>query len=129
MIVTVDTTSGVPPYEQVRAQIMRMIASGVLVPGARLPTIAQLASDLALAPGTVARSYKELERDRLIVSTRRRGSFVAEHPDVGALSEHETDGEIEAAIEAFVLQVRQLGADPAAVTTRVRAALLDGDRP
>ena len=52
VIITVDTASGVPPYEQIRDQVSRMIASGVLPPGTRLPTIQQLANDLQLAPGT-----------------------------------------------------------------------------
>ena len=49
MILTVDTTSGSPPYEQIRSQVTKMIASGVLAPGDRLPTIAQLSADLGLA--------------------------------------------------------------------------------
>ena len=49
MILSVDLDSPVPPYEQIRAQLTMMAASGVLPPGSRLPTIRQLAADLALA--------------------------------------------------------------------------------
>lgn len=110
MILTVDTTSGSPPYEQIRSQVTKMIASGVLAPGDRLPTIAQLSADLGLANGTVARAYRELEGDRLIVSHRRRGSFVAE--TAGRQPVTEVRDELDAAIERFVLEIRQLGVNP-----------------
>jgi DNA-binding transcriptional regulator YhcF (GntR family) len=124
VIVTVDTASGVPPYEQVREQVARMIGAGVLAPGGRLPTIQQLANDLRLAPGTVARAYKELEREGLVVSRRRRGTVVAERPE--RLPTREIREELDAAVERFVVRVRQLGADPDAALDRVRTLLADG---
>jgi DNA-binding transcriptional regulator YhcF (GntR family) len=124
MIVTVDTTSGVPPYEQVREQVARMIGGGVLAPGERLPTIQQLANDLGLAPGTIARAYKELEHEGLVVSRRRRGTVVADRP-VRA-SKRETRAEIDRAAEQFAVRVRQLGADPETALARVRAVLAEG---
>src|SRR5690606_11229934 len=60
VILDVDTTSAVPPYEQMRAQITALITTGALAVGDRLPSIRQLAGDLGLAPGTVARAYREL---------------------------------------------------------------------
>jgi DNA-binding transcriptional regulator YhcF (GntR family) len=121
MILTVDTSSGVPPYEQIRSQYARMMATGVLAVGDRLPTIAQLAADLGLANGTVARAYKELERDRLIVSHRRKGTFVAAAPTTRSPSEIEAD--LTAAAERFALEVRQLGGDVAAALAAASAAL------
>ena len=76
MIIDVDPASPVPAFEQVRAQLAQMIASGVLPEGHRLPPIRQLAADLALAPGTVARVYRELEHDGLIKSRVRHGTVV-----------------------------------------------------
>lgn len=124
MIVTVDTTSGVPPYEQVREQVARMIGAGVLPRGGRLPTISQLANDLQLAPGTVARAYKELEREGLVVSKRRTGTIVAARPE--RLPAREIRQELDAAIERFVLQVRQLGAEPEEALARAQALLESG---
>jgi DNA-binding transcriptional regulator YhcF (GntR family) len=74
-VITVDGASPVPPYEQVRAQLAAQIADGVLVPGTRLPTVRQLATDLGLAVNTVARGYRELEAAGL-VETRGRGGTV-----------------------------------------------------
>lgn len=121
MILAVDAGAATPPYEQIRAQISRMVGGGVLAPGARLPTIQQLANDLALAPGTVARAYKELERDGVVVSRRRAGTTVtAAPPKVPA---REIREELDAAVERFALEVRQLGADPDDALGRVRRLL------
>ena len=49
----VDTSSPVPPYEQIRAQLQAMVTSGALPEGTRLPPIRQLAGDLGLATNTV----------------------------------------------------------------------------
>lgn len=78
MILTVDPGSAVPPYEQIRGQIEAMVATGTLAAGDRLPSIRQLAHDLGLAGGTVARAYTELEQAGLVVSRRRTGTVVAD---------------------------------------------------
>ncbi len=64
------------PFEQARVQIATRISSGALPSGTRLPTVRALAGDLGLAVNTVARVYKELEADGLIVTEGRRGTFV-----------------------------------------------------
>lgn len=76
--IEVDETSPVPTYEQVRAQLERLITTGLLPAGARLPTVRQLASDLAIAPNTVARAYRSLEGAGLITTNGRRGTVVAD---------------------------------------------------
>ena len=78
--VRVDTTSQVPPYEQIRAQLAALILTGRLTAGERLPTVRQLAADLGLAPGTVARAYRELEAAELIRTRRGAGTRVAALP-------------------------------------------------
>ncbi len=107
MIVTVEAGSPVPPYEQLREQLTTMIRSQVLAPGTRLPPIRQLAGDLALATGTVARAYRELESDGLVSSNGRRGTVVAAPTD--ALARQDVDQELRSAAEAFALRVRHLG--------------------
>lgn len=121
MIITVDPRSAVPPYEQVRDQVARMIGAGTLAPGARLPTIKQLAADLRLAPNTVARAYRELEHDGFVRSHRRRGTFVRD--DVPPVAVEERDARLEKAVEQFALQLRQLGSDPDDAIEKVRAIL------
>lgn len=75
-ILTIDPRSGVPIYLQLIEQIKRSVAVGVLAPGEQLPTVKQLAVDLTINPNTVARAYRDLERDAVIETASGRGSFV-----------------------------------------------------
>lgn len=75
--IRIDATSTTPPFEQVRAHIAGLIASGELAAGTKLPTVRHLAADLGLAVNTAARVYRELEADGLIATQGRRGSFVS----------------------------------------------------
>jgi GntR family transcriptional regulator len=75
-VLTVDPRSGVPIYLQIIEQIKRSIALGILQAGEQLPTVKQLAIDLTVNPNTVARAYRELEREQVIETSPGRGSFV-----------------------------------------------------
>src|SRR6476659_7042433 len=72
-----DPAASEPPYEQLRTQIAARVASGELAAGTRLPTVRALAGELRLAVNTVARVYRELETDGVVVTEGRRGTFVA----------------------------------------------------
>ncbi len=61
LTISVDPSSPTPPYEQLRQQLAQLIELGTLTDGTRLPPVRQLAADLGLAAGTVARTYRELE--------------------------------------------------------------------
>jgi GntR family transcriptional regulator len=76
VVLTVDPRSGVPIYLQVIEQVKRSVAVGVLSAGEQLPTVKQLALDLTINPNTVAKAYRELERDGVIETAPGRGSFV-----------------------------------------------------
>jgi GntR family transcriptional regulator len=74
-MIAVDNADPTPPFEQIRRQLADQIRTGAVPSGARLPSVRQLAGDLALAPGTVARAYSELEADGL-VETSKTGTRV-----------------------------------------------------
>ncbi|MET9902397.1 GntR family transcriptional regulator [Streptomyces sp. NPDC006446] len=121
--VRVDTTSQVPPYEQIRAQLAALIRTGRLAEGERLPTVRQLAADLGLAPGTVARAYRELEIADLIRTRRGAGTRVAALPS-GAHA-HDAD-QLATLVRDFTSAARALGADTEDILTAVRDALDPG---
>jgi DNA-binding transcriptional regulator YhcF (GntR family) len=98
----IDPESGTPPYEQLRTQVATRVASGVLAPGTKLPTVRALAATLGLAVNTVARVYRELEADGVVVTEGRRGTFVAASPAASA-------ADAQAAVAAYVSVVRRLG--------------------
>jgi DNA-binding transcriptional regulator YhcF (GntR family) len=112
----------VPPYEQLRAQIAGLVAAAELSPGSRLPSVRQLAGDLGLAPGTVARAYSELEAEGLLVTRQRGGTFVAE-PAAQADADTARQQALAAAAETFVTTARQLGLGDDAAEAAVRRAI------
>ena len=65
-----------PPYEQIRAQIVDLVASGRLRAGAKLPTVRALAEQLGVATNTVARAYRELEHAGVVATRGRAGTVV-----------------------------------------------------
>ena len=71
-----DTQSGVPVYRQLIDQVNGALASGMLVPGDRLPTVRQVAVDLSINPNTVIRAYRELEIRGALDSQQGTGTFV-----------------------------------------------------
>ncbi|MEY9877174.1 GntR family transcriptional regulator [Streptacidiphilus sp. MAP12-33] len=111
----VDTTSPVPPYEQIRAQLATLVASGGLAEGHRLPPVRQLAADLGLAAGTVARAYRELEAAGLVTTRRAAGTRVA----VGAAPPPDRLAEL---ATRFARDARSLGANADTALAAVRAA-------
>ncbi|MEV6171754.1 GntR family transcriptional regulator [Streptomyces sp. NPDC051954] len=119
-VIRVDTSSPVPPYEQIRAQLSALITTGRLPEHGRLPTVRQLAADLGLAAGTVARAYRELEAASLIHTRRGAGTRVAPLPSRAPDPDPTRLAEL---ARRFVTQARMLGAEGDAVTTAVREAL------
>ena len=113
----IDVSSGVAPWRQIRDQLSVLIAGGLLPIGARLPTIRQLAMDLGLAAGTVARAYRELEADGVLHTARRLGTVVSAPP-----ADPPAD-QVTALTEEYVARVRALGAGRDTVLAAVRAAL------
>ncbi|MEU4093631.1 GntR family transcriptional regulator [Streptomyces sp. NPDC026673] len=119
-VIQVDTGSHVPPYEQIRAQLSALIVTGRLPEGERLPTVRQLAADLGLATGTVARAYRELEAASLIRTRRGAGTRVAPLPSPATGPDPARLAEL---ARSFVTEARGLGADGQAVIAAVREAL------
>jgi DNA-binding transcriptional regulator YhcF (GntR family) len=74
---TVDPRAAVAPFEQIRSQLAALIDSGALAEGERLPTVRGLAAELGVAVNTVARAYREMEAEGLVVTASRAGTVVA----------------------------------------------------
>jgi DNA-binding transcriptional regulator YhcF (GntR family) len=116
-VITIDSTSPVPPYEQIRAQLAGRIRSRELAVGTRLPTVRRLAHDLGLAVNTVARAYRELEEAHLIETRRAAGSFVSSAGEEGREQARQ-------AAQRYAQLAHRLGLDVDEALGIVRAALL-----
>jgi len=125
----IDTTSPVPPYEQIRSQLQAMVASGALAEGTRLPAIRQLAGDLGLAANTVGRAYHELELEGLVEARGRHGTVVRGRVAMAAPERQEI---VDHAARAFALEAQHHGAGLDEALTAVRQAfkrVRDGGTP
>ncbi len=72
-----DLQSGVPVYRQIIDQVTGGMAAGMLRPGDQLPTVRQVAVDLAINPNTVARAYREMEIRGLLETQQGSGTFIS----------------------------------------------------
>jgi GntR family transcriptional regulator len=75
---SLDQRSGVPVYRQIIDQVLGGIASGKLRAGDQLPTVRQLAVDLAINPNTVVRAYRELEIREILATQQGTGTFLTD---------------------------------------------------
>jgi GntR family transcriptional regulator len=117
---TVDVESPVPVYEQIRAQMTELVESGTVAANAPLPSVRQLAADLQIAPGTVARAYRELEASGIVVCSRWAGTRVA---DVTPVERVERKRRLEETVMRMVSAARRLGARDEEIEAAIARAL------
>jgi GntR family transcriptional regulator len=108
-IFSVDPRSGIPLYLQLIDQIKRAVALGAVLPGEQLPTVKALALDLTVNPNTVARVYRELERDGVIDTSPGRGSFVRSDAGAGDGVRRAVADVARTAFETAVREAKSLG--------------------
>jgi GntR family transcriptional regulator len=117
--IVVDPGSGVAPWRQVRDQLAHLVRTGALPVGTRLPPIRQLAGDLGLAAGTVARVYRELETAGVLSTARRAGTVVAAVPEAPPTGRANPLAELAA---DYAARAAALGADADTAAAAVHAA-------
>jgi len=79
MLLHVNTSSGVPVYLQIEAQVKHAVAAGALKQGDALLSVRKLAAELRVNPNTVARAYQNLEREGVIRTVPGGGTYVADN--------------------------------------------------
>lgn len=97
-----------PIYEQIQAELRRLMLTGALPPGSRLPSVRELAGQLAINPNTIQRAYRELEAEGYILSMPGKGSFVADATDL----ERQKRLDAEHALRAAAQSLAALGYGP-----------------
>jgi GntR family transcriptional regulator len=105
---SVDSGSPTPIYAQLDRSIRAAIATGKLGPGAQLPTVRQLAVDLAVNANTVGRVYAQLEKDGVLETRRGVGTFVRDAPAPEVRRAHR-ERELRELIDRFVGDAALLG--------------------
>ena len=101
-----------PIYEQIQSELRRLMLTGALPPGSRLPSVRELAGQLAINPNTIQRAYRELEADGYILSVAGKGSFVAQVDQIAEQQKKQAVGAFRAAAQ----RLRALGLTQAQLT-------------
>jgi len=119
--ITVDANSPVPPSAQLIQQVKAAVLNGRIRPGESLPSIRQVANDLALNEKTVAKAYRMLERSGVIQTRGYRGSFV--HADAAANCNVDTNGWVHEKLKEATDELRAAGASDADIRNAFNRAM------
>lgn len=95
-MIRIDPAGGIPIYEQIVNQYKEAVLKGYLREGDLIPSVRKLAMELSVTPNTVAKAYNELERQKIIVTIRGKGTFISQTP------KGRPDGELAAAAEEII---------------------------
>ena len=116
-MIHLDYRDSRPIYEQVRDGLRKLMVTGMLRPGDKLPSVRALAVELAINPNTIQRAYSQLEAEGYILSVSGKGTFVAELQDQNAVRR----AELEEKVRPLRDELRSLG-----MTAGEWAALWEG---
>jgi GntR family transcriptional regulator len=127
MELVIDLDSPVPVYEQLRSQLAELVESGRLPPEYVLPSVRRLAADLGVAPGTIARAYRELQSAGVVAGSRSMGTRVSAVPQLGAAARRVRLAE---AADRLAGAARRVGAaDDEVIEAVARALSRSGGEP
>ena len=127
MWIRIDPMAPEPLYRQIAAAVKAATARGRLKHGERLPSVRELARELAINPNTVSKAYADLESAGVIVRRQGAGCFV-KSDDRGRSLEHR-QAELKTRAERLVTEAFHLGLGPEQVRSAVEQALGRLDRP
>ena len=120
LVLTVDPTLDLAPFQQIAEQLREFVERGQLRPGDALPTVRQLATDLGVAPNTVARAYADLQDAGWLTSDGRRGTRVAQSTPADNLKMRATV--LRGDVEGFVSILRRRGYSKNEIRNALREA-------
>jgi GntR family transcriptional regulator len=124
MFEPIDPKAATPIYRQITEQIRRRVAAGTLVPGDQLPSVRELAAGLLVNPNTVAKVYRDLEREGLLETRRGDGTYVS--AGASAMAETERRRVVTAQLEEVARDVRAFGISEKDALGLFRQILGDG---
>ena len=113
MQIHISSHDGVPIYLQIVNQVKYLVASGRLAAGEELPPIRTLAEQLLVNPNTVARAYRELEREGVVTKRRTAGTYVSD--TTSPLARRERLRIVTERIDALLAEARQMDIDTSAL--------------
>ncbi len=88
-MLNLDYRDARPIYEQVKDGLRRLMVTGVIQEGEKLPSVRTMAGTLAINPNTIQRAYEALEAEGYVYSVPGKGSFAAPNTGVDEGRKHE----------------------------------------
>jgi len=123
MFDSIDAKSALPIYRQITDQIRWRVAAGVFAPGDKLPSVRELAAQLLVNPNTIAKVYRDLERDGLLETRRGDGTYISN--EAVALAASERTRIIEGQLRSTARDARAFGLSEQAAMELFRRVLSD----
>lgn len=117
-----DSSSGVPPYLQLVHQVRQSLLLGYLQEGDQLPTVKDVASDLAINPNTVVKAYRQLEHEGLAGGRPGQGTFITA---TASAALPEAQQALRASLEEWLRAAEEAGLSDEAVTALIAVARHD----
>ena len=119
-----DGSSGVPPYLQLVHQVRQSLLLGYLRPGDRLPTVKEVAVDLAINPNTVVKAYRQLEYEGLAAGRPGQGTFITGTPAESSLSA-EASRTLRRSLRRWLAEAEKAGLSEDGITALIAAVRRD----
>jgi GntR family transcriptional regulator len=119
MNISIDLRSDIPIYLQIVEQVRQQVASGGIKPGAQLPTVRALASELRINFNTVSRSYRLLDEAGIISTQQGRGTYILEIP-LPEIAERLRLESLDALTRHYLGQAKRLGFSLEQVTAHLQ---------
>lgn len=113
-----------PIYLQIIDRLSKKIVRGELKPGAKLPSVREMAIEAGVNPNTIQRTYSEMERMEIVETKRGQGTFVAEGLEMVANLKASMEARV---VESFVQSMREIGATEGEIVKSVERFLAKGD--
>jgi GntR family transcriptional regulator len=120
LIFHLASRSSLPPYAQLVEQVRQSLLTGTLRPGDRLPTVKEVAGSLAVNPNTVAKAYRDLEREGLVEGRQGVGTFAVRRPDGPPPT---VQAQLTRGLAGWIAKARMAGLDDADIESLLRATL------
>ena len=120
-----DGSSGVPPYLQLVHQVRQSLLLGYLREGDRLPTVKEVAGDLAINPNTVVKAYRQLEHEGLAGGRPGQGTFITATPPAAP---HDAQQALRSSLEQWFRDAERAGLNDDAVTALIAVVRHDMKR-
>lgn len=113
-----------PIYEQIKEGLRRLVITGAIATDEKLPSVRELASELAINPNTIQRAYRELEAEGYIYTVSGKGSFAAEQSDANGRRNEELLKEF----DEIVRELLYLSEDKEALIRRIEEIAGGGEK-